>query len=179
MVLVVFGIIAVHQFGGKTSSCNDGNVMDRAFCIGWWVSQDDGVLRQRVWSQPFSNFDNLGAVGIFYFWASISVCCLVVMIKILLLSNLAHKKLYAPTMSLEEEVWLKGLAWWHSRSSPVAHQWNWRCAMLMALGSLMSKLHTWPFFCLAQFDIDCSLDKRAEPRGNVHRPFWHCLGWLH
>lgn len=39
--------------------------------------------------------------------------------------------------------------------------------MLMALDSLMSKLHTWPFFCLAQFDNDCSPDKRVEPWGIV------------
>ena len=65
MVLVVFGIIAVHQFGGKTYACNDGDVTVRAYCVGWWVSQDDGILRQRVWSQPFSNFDNLGAVSFY------------------------------------------------------------------------------------------------------------------
>ena len=65
MVLVVFGIIAVHQFGGKTSACNDEDVTVRAYCIGWWVSQDDGILRQRIWSQPFNNFDNLGAVRCF------------------------------------------------------------------------------------------------------------------
>ncbi len=63
MVLVVFGIIAVHQFGGKGYSCNDGSIPNRAYCVGWWVSSDDGLLRQRVWSQPFSNFDNLGSVS--------------------------------------------------------------------------------------------------------------------
>ena len=74
MVLVVFGIIAVHQFGGKGYSCNDGAILDRAFCVGWWISPDDGILRQRVWSQPFSNFDNLGLVGLFTYCQLLTGC---------------------------------------------------------------------------------------------------------
>ena len=60
VVFVNFGIIAVRLFGSRLYSCNDGNAMGRADCVGSFIG--NGVLQPRVWSQPDASFDNIGKV---------------------------------------------------------------------------------------------------------------------
>eukprot|EP00756_Hemistasia_phaeocysticola_P059260 Hpha_TRINITY_DN35_c0_g1::TRINITY_DN35_c0_g1_i1::g.109993::m.109993/K04857/CACNA1S; voltage-dependent calcium channel L type alpha-1S len=58
IVLALFGMFAVGQFGGKLHFCTDGSVAGKAECVGEFIN-DHGLKAPRTWTVSHQNFDDI------------------------------------------------------------------------------------------------------------------------
>ncbi|KAA6417024.1 MAG: voltage-gated ion channel superfamily, partial [Trebouxia sp. A1-2] len=58
LFFLIFAIMGVQLFGGRFWTCNDISVANKAACTGYF--DDSGVLTERVWTNPYQNYDNVG-----------------------------------------------------------------------------------------------------------------------